>query len=66
MIEYTGDNCVFPADAEAIFNRLGSETKTRFRVHGNHHGQPVIEGMPNGQLEAGKLIRDWLEERKFV
>lgn len=65
MIEYTGDNCVFPMDAESIFNWLGSDKKVRFRVHGNHHGQPVIEGMPSGQLEAGRLIRDWLEERKF-
>jgi hypothetical protein len=66
VIEYTGDNCAFPADAEAIFNWLGSDTKCRFRVHGNHHGQPVVDGRPNGQLESGKIIRNWLEERKFV
>ncbi len=66
MIEYTGDNCVFPEEAEAIFNWLGSDAKLRFRVHGNHHGQPVIEGMPDGQLETGKRIREWLEDRRFT
>ena len=54
MIEYTGGDSVFPEEAEAIFNWLGSDAKLRFRVHGNHHGQPVIEGMPDGQLETGK------------
>ena len=66
MIEFTGDNCVFPQDADAIFGWLGSDQKVRFRVHGNHHGQPVTEGMPSGQLEAGKLIRDWLQKQKFA
>jgi hypothetical protein len=66
MIEFTGDNCVFPQDAEAIFGWLGSQEKARHRVHGNHHGQAVADGMPNGQHEAGKIIRDWLEERKFA
>jgi hypothetical protein len=66
MIEFTGDNCVFPQDADAIFGWLGSDQKVRFRVHGDHHGQPVTEGMPSGQLEAGKLIRDWLQKQKFA
>jgi hypothetical protein len=66
MIEFTGDNCVFPQDADAIYSWLGSLNKVRFRVHGNHHGQPVIEGRPSGQLEAGRLIRDWLQEQNFA
>ena len=66
MIEYTGDNSVFPADAEAIFGWLGSGDKTRHRIHGNHHGQSIEEGAPSGQLEAGRRIREWLEARRFA
>jgi hypothetical protein len=66
MIEYTADNCLFPADADAVFSWLGSAEKKRVKIHGNHHGLPVIEAKPNGQMEAGKSVRAWLEERKFV
>jgi hypothetical protein len=34
-------------------------------VYGNHHGQPIRPNMPNGQFEAGKLIRDWLRRKDF-
>jgi hypothetical protein len=66
MIEYTGDNSVFPQDADAIFKAIGSGDKTRRRVHGNHHGRPIAEGAPNGQTEAGKHVREWLQEKRFV
>ncbi|MDI4234120.1 hypothetical protein OZ411_15000 [Bradyrhizobium sp. Arg237L] len=66
MIEYTGDNSVFPKDADAIFEAIGSADKIRRRIHGNHHGRPIAEGAPNGQLVAGQSIRDWLEEKRFV
>lgn len=65
MLEYTGDNSVFPADADAIFKMIGATDKERHRVHGNHHGQPVRPGMPVGQLEAGRILRDWLARRAF-
>jgi hypothetical protein len=66
MIEYTGDNSVFPKDADAIFAAIGSSDKVRYRVHGNHHGRPIDEGAPNGQTEAGGHVRAWLEEKRFV
>lgn len=66
MIEYTGDNSVFPKDADEIFAAIGSSEKSRHRVHGNHHGRPIDEGAPNGQTVAGKHIRAWLEEKRFV
>ena len=66
MIEYTGDNSVFPKDADAIFSAIGSSDKLKHRVHGNHHGRPIDEGAPNGQTEAGKNVRAWLEEKRFV
>jgi pimeloyl-ACP methyl ester carboxylesterase len=66
MIEYTGDNSVFPDDADAIFAAIGSHDKTRHRIHGNHHGRPIKDDAPNGQLVAGQRIRDWLEAERFV
>ncbi len=66
MIEYTGDNCVFPPDAERIYDQLGSDRKVRHRVHGNHHGQAILKDRPNGQIEAGRLTRNWLSELNFA
>lgn len=65
MIEYTGDNSVFPADANRLFDMIGSDDKSRYRVHGNHHGRPVDPDRPNGQIEAGRLCTDWLRARSF-
>lgn len=66
MIQYTGDNSVFPSEADAIFGWIGAADKLRFKISGNHHGQPVRAGDPIGQLETGECIKAWLAERKFV
>lgn len=66
MVEYTADNSVFASDAEEIFSYIGSASKVREKIHGNHHGRPVLDGAPNGQLLAGKTIRDWLSARSLV
>jgi hypothetical protein len=66
MIEYTGDNGLFPSEADAIFGWLASSRKRRHRIRGNHHGQPCAAGEPNGQIEAGKRIREWLEDEGFA
>ncbi|RJF91455.1 alpha/beta hydrolase [Sphingomonas cavernae] len=65
VIEFTGDNSVFPSDAARIFEAIGSADKERHAVHGNHHGQPIVEGAANGQRVAGQLIRNWLEHHRF-
>ncbi len=57
MIEYTGDNSVFPSEAKLIFEWLGTSDKVRRRIRGNHHGRPVLPELPNGQLIAGDEIR---------
>lgn len=64
MIEYTGDNSVFPSEANVLFEAIGARHKERHRVHGNHHGRPVEAGRPNGQIEAGRIIADWLRKGK--
>ncbi len=65
MIEYTGDNSVFPSEADFIFESIGSQDRERVRIHGNHHGRPVDKSRPNGQIEAGRVIADWLAARGF-
>ena len=66
MIQYTGDNSVFPLEADAIFGWIGSSDKVRYKISGNHHGQPVRPGEPLGQLESGARIKAWLAEKRFV
>jgi hypothetical protein len=57
---------VFPSEAEAIYRWIGAPSKTRHKIHGNHHGQAIRKDAPSGQLEAGTRIRDWLTEHGFV
>lgn len=62
LIEYTGDNCVFPEDANTIYEAISASCKERHRVRGNHHGQALDEGETSGQVLAGKHLRRWLQE----
>ena len=62
LIEYSGDNCVFPSDADFIFERIASSSKVRHKVAGNHHGQPLEPGAHSGQLLAGAIVRQWLSD----
>ena len=66
MVEYTGDNSVFPTEASTLFESLGSVSKERVRVHGNHHGRPIDPEQPNGQVIAGAAIAEWLAKGGFA
>lgn len=61
LVEYRGDNCVFPSDTDAIFTALRSSDKQRIAINGDHHGRPVGDG-PGGQLPAGEAIQNWLKD----
>jgi pimeloyl-ACP methyl ester carboxylesterase len=61
LIEYTGDNCVFPADVKALYDSVPSSNKQYRRVRGNHHGLPLAPGEPNGQEQAGRYLGEWLK-----
>lgn len=63
MIEYTGDNTVFPGDADGIYAAIAATDKERQRVRGNHHGQPINRGEPVGQNVAGAHVVEWLQQR---
>ncbi|MGC3984007.1 MAG: alpha/beta hydrolase [Pseudorhodoferax sp.] len=63
VIEYTGDNCVFPGDVDAMFASFRTADKERHRVRGNHHGQPLEDGEVSGQVLAGQHLRTWLNAK---
>lgn len=65
MVQYTGDNSLFPTDADAIFGYIGAVSKMRVEVKGNHQGQPIRPGDTAGQMRAGEVIRAWLAEHGF-
>jgi hypothetical protein len=62
LIEYTGDNCVFPMDADTIYQAIPASRKERHRLRGNHHGQALDEGEISGQVLAGKHLGRWLQD----
>jgi hypothetical protein len=62
MIEYTGDNSVFPSEADAIFESIRTREKARTRIRGNHHGQALRLDERNGQEVAGERAIAWLKE----
>lgn len=62
LIEYSGDNCVFPGDADAIYDAIPASSKERQRVRGNHHGQALEEGETSGQILAGRHLQRWLQD----
>ena len=64
-IEFTGDNGVFPEDAARLFSIIGTSDKERFRIHGNHHGEPIFPGAPHGQLESGRILDEWLRKKNL-
>lgn len=63
MVYYTGDNTVFPSDANAIYASLGANDKQRIDVKGNHHGHALAAGAALPQVESGAAVSAWLKER---
>jgi hypothetical protein len=62
LIDYTGDNTVFPADCTAIFETIASSAKIRKRFRGDHHGRALEKGEEPGRVGAAKAIVDWTKE----
>ena len=61
MIEYTGDNTIFPADVDRLYGAIPSANKQRITIRGDHHGRPLAKGEPAGRDEAGSKISAWLQ-----
>jgi alpha-beta hydrolase superfamily lysophospholipase len=62
MVHYTGDQTLFPSDAAAIFEAIGTPDKTIVSFRGDHHGRALHEGEPGGRASAGAAIGQWLNE----
>jgi hypothetical protein len=65
-VEFSGDQAAYPADADRMFEAIGSKDKVRHRVRGQHFGQAIAEGEPTGYQAAAELIEPWLRERFTV
>ncbi len=63
LIEYTGDQCTFPADITAIRAQIGSSDVEFARIRGNHHGLALAPGEAAGRDVAGARVATWLRER---
>jgi hypothetical protein len=63
LVELTGDQACFPADAQAMMEALAAADKAHHRVRGRHFGGAVVEGEPTGANQAGKVIGEWLQQR---
>lgn len=64
LLEYTGDQCTFPADIRVIYDQIPAEHKQHIRVRGNHHGMALSREEEPGQRMAGHHIVKWLREIK--
>jgi hypothetical protein len=60
VIEYTGDQCTFPGDIAAVYEKLCTANRTLQRVRGNHHGMALSRDEEPGQQIAGRHIIEWL------
>lgn len=63
VINYTGDNAIFPSDARAAFEANGSADKQIESVPGDHYGFGVGTQERSGAPQALKKIVAWLNKR---
>lgn len=63
LVEYSGDNTIFPADVDALYDVLPASDKSRARFRGDHHGRPLAKGEEAGRDAAGAHIGSWVRER---
>lgn len=63
LVELTGDQACFPADAQAMARSLGAADVTHRQVRGQHFGAAIAEGEPAGSSLAAEAIGEWLRTR---
>jgi len=57
VIQYTGDNAIFPSDTDLIARSLGSRQVERRAIDGDHYGFPVEVGRDGALEEIVAWIR---------
>jgi hypothetical protein len=60
VISYTGDNAVFPSDAQLIYDSLASPAKDRVDVRGDHYGFALAGDATPGRDAAVAALVDWI------
>ncbi len=63
VVEYTGDNTIFPADVDALYGVIPASDISRAKFRGDHHGRPLAKGETPGRIAAGQHIGAWIKER---
>ncbi len=63
VINYTGDNAIFPGDARAAFEALGASDKEIGSASGDHYGFGVGRQDRTGAPEALEKIVAWMKPR---
>jgi hypothetical protein len=63
VINYTGDNAIFPADARAAFEALGAHDKEFESVPGDHYGFGVGTQERTGAPLALERVVGWLRKK---
>jgi hypothetical protein len=63
LVELTGDQACYPADAQAMVKAFAGDDVTHVSVAGTHFGAPIIKGATSGATLAGGAMTHWLGER---
>jgi hypothetical protein len=63
VMSYTGDNAIFPGDAQTAYAALGGSDKHIANAPGDHYGFGVGTQQRSGAPIALATIVDWLRER---
>jgi hypothetical protein len=64
VVNYTGDNGIFPEDVEAMLSKSASSDKELHHVDGEHYGLPVAgAGGTDSRAEANQILTNWLGDR---
>jgi hypothetical protein len=63
VVSYTGDNAIFPGDAQAAYAALGAADKQIASFPGDHYGFAVGTQERSGAPVALAAIVDWLRAR---
>ncbi|GAA4401498.1 alpha/beta fold hydrolase [Tsukamurella soli] len=63
LVELTGDQACFPADAAEIVAAIAADDVTHVRVAGKHFGGALRDGEPTAAALAGERMGNWLGER---
>lgn len=63
LIELTGDQACFPADAQAMTTAIAAKDTTHERVRGKHFGGPIATAEPAGSTLAADVMGTWIATR---